>query len=260
MRAYAHENSPKVFTQPQLLCCLILKAYLNTTYRGVVEQLALMPKVYNAIGLRQLPHYTTLQKFAERKDVLAIADRCLARLVRSIDPARIRDAAIDSTGIETTSASVHYTARSGRKRSKFVKLSMIVLCGLLMPAALVVDWGPSHDLKQAGRLRAKAARVIRPGILWGDSAFDSEEWHRGCWDDWGVMSYAPPVVRSKDGSIGGDRRWLMQRKWPGYGARWDIETAHSAMKRRLGSTLAARTPRTLRHEAAVIALTYAVIV
>jgi hypothetical protein len=61
-------------------------------------------------------------------------------------------------------------------------------------------------------------------------------------------------VRAKDGSVGGDRRWLMKEKWPGYGQRWDIETAHSAMKRRLGSTLAAQTPRTLKNEAALIAL------
>ncbi len=45
-----------------------------------------------------------------------------------------------------------------------------------------------------------------------------------------------------------------------YGARWDIETTHSAMKRRLGSDLTARTNRTLKHEAALRALTYAIIV
>jgi hypothetical protein len=260
MRAYAHDNSPKVFTQPQLLACLILKCYLGTTYRGVIDQLSLMPAVREALGLRRLPHFTALQKFASRKDVPAIADRCLAHIVRKLDPAVIRDAAIDSTGVETTCASVHYTARSGRKRSRFVKLSMVVLCGLFLPVAMVVDWGPSHDLKQGYRLAAKARGLITPGILWGDSAFDSEEWHEYCWDDWGVISYAPTVVRSRDGSIGGDRRWLMKDKWTGYGARWDIETAHSAMKRRLGSDLTARTPRTLRHEAAIKALTYAIIV
>jgi hypothetical protein len=260
MHAYSHDNSPKVFTQPQLLTCLILKAYLGATYRGLIDQIALMPMVREAIGLKRLPHFTAVQKFADRKDVLAIADRTLAHILRAIDPALVRDAAIDSTGVEASLASVHYTARSGRKRSKFVKISMIVLCGLLLPAAVVIDWGPSHDLKQSYRLAAKARKFIKPGILWGDSAFDSDRWHDYCWHDWGVHSFAPAVVRSKDGSVGGDLRRLMKEKWTGYGARWDIETAHSAMKRRLGSQLTARTTRTLKNEAGLKVLTYAIIV
>lgn len=69
-----------------------------------------------------------------------------------------------------------------------------------------------------------------------------------------------PAARAADGSIGGDRRWLMKERWSGYGARWDTETTHRAMKRRLGSDLTARTNRTLKHEAALKALTYAIIV
>ncbi|MFN7019764.1 MAG: hypothetical protein ACK4WH_00370 [Phycisphaerales bacterium] len=126
MRACSHAKSPKVFTRPQLLACLILKACTRTSYRGVIELLALMPAVYEAIGLRQLPDHSTLGKFAERKDVLAIVDRRPARLVEEVGAGeRIVEAAADSTGMETGAASVHFMAASGRKRRRFVKLSMV---------------------------------------------------------------------------------------------------------------------------------------
>ncbi|WP_437206605.1 hypothetical protein [Planctomicrobium sp. SH664] len=35
--SYSHLKSPHKFTQEQLLTCLILRAYLKTTYRGVIE-------------------------------------------------------------------------------------------------------------------------------------------------------------------------------------------------------------------------------
>lgn len=83
MRSYSHDNSPKVFTQLQLLACLILKAYLGTTYRGLIDQLALMPAVREAIGLKRLPHFTALQKFGSSSSVLRLAAERLPVLVLS---------------------------------------------------------------------------------------------------------------------------------------------------------------------------------
>ncbi len=45
MSASSHEFSPQRFTWPQRFACLILHHVLKTTYRGVIEQLALMPRV-----------------------------------------------------------------------------------------------------------------------------------------------------------------------------------------------------------------------
>jgi len=63
---YAHRFSPKKFTQPQLLACLILKEFFKTDYRGIEAILADSPTLLEAIGLRAAPHFTTLQKAATR--------------------------------------------------------------------------------------------------------------------------------------------------------------------------------------------------
>ena len=72
---YAHRFSPKKFTQHQLFACLVLKEFLKSDYRGIVGILVDCPNLCAAIGLEHVPHYTTLQKAADRllKKTLRIA-------------------------------------------------------------------------------------------------------------------------------------------------------------------------------------------
>ncbi len=63
---YGHRFSPKKFTQHQLFACLVLKEFLKTDYRGVVSFLADCPDLCATIELQHVPHYTTLQKAADR--------------------------------------------------------------------------------------------------------------------------------------------------------------------------------------------------
>src|SRR6476469_1060046 len=59
LHAYAHQFSPKKFTQPQLFACLVLKNFLKTDYRGIVAHLADCPLLVEALGLTGVPHYTS---------------------------------------------------------------------------------------------------------------------------------------------------------------------------------------------------------
>ena len=64
--AYSHRQSPKTFTQHQLFACLVLKNFLRTDYRGIVAHLADHPTLVAALDLKKVPHFTTLQKAAQR--------------------------------------------------------------------------------------------------------------------------------------------------------------------------------------------------
>lgn len=255
---YSHKKSPRKFTQPQLFACLILKAHMGCTYRKTEELLILMPSVREAIGLLEVPRFTTMAEFADRADVLELIDAVLASIARTISKARPQDAAVDGTGLETTSASAHFVSRAGRKRTKYVKLTLGVLCSSVIPCALVVDWGPSHDMRQAWTLREKMKGSCTPTMLWGDGAFDSEPWHRANWEDWGVPSYAPTTVKSLDGHVNGFYRNVFQMPVKEYGRRWMCETANSAIKRTMGSTLRSRKQNTLFAEAAFKVAAYAI--
>jgi hypothetical protein len=66
LQPYAHRYSPKKFTQHQLFACLVLKEFLKLDYRGVWQLLCDTPDLCGVIELREVPHWTTLQKAADR--------------------------------------------------------------------------------------------------------------------------------------------------------------------------------------------------
>src|SRR2546423_3436097 len=124
MQPFSHPKSPHRFTQSQLMTCLILRAYLKTTYRGVIEMLETSEALKKCLGLDRLPHYSTLKYFADRSDTLAIVDAILADVVRQVvaqSGEADREVAIDSTGVESTSASAYFNTRRGGKRKRYVK-------------------------------------------------------------------------------------------------------------------------------------------
>ena len=61
LRAFSHRFSPKKFTPHQLFACLVLKSFLKTDYRGVVQHLRDCHELADTIGLAGFPHFTTLQ-------------------------------------------------------------------------------------------------------------------------------------------------------------------------------------------------------
>jgi hypothetical protein len=99
---YSHPCSPKKFTQPQLFACLVLKAFFKTDHRGVVAILADYPDRVAALGLKCVPHFTTLQKACGRLPRFCPAlDVLRATVRRRLEHQPHFDlAAADSTGLE----------------------------------------------------------------------------------------------------------------------------------------------------------------
>ena len=78
---YGANTSRHDFTQRQLMTCRILRAYLGTTYRGVLDLLAASESLRKRMGMEdKLPHFTTLQKFSSRSKVVAIAQVMLSKI------------------------------------------------------------------------------------------------------------------------------------------------------------------------------------
>lgn len=131
---HRHKYSPKKFTQPQLLACLVLKEFLRVDYRGLAAHLADHPALCWSIGLKAVPHYTTFQKAAAR--LLAVRpgrlmfDAVLERARKDgTRRRRVRLAAVDGTGLESRHVSRYFSRRAGRAYSHFPKVVFVVDCG-----------------------------------------------------------------------------------------------------------------------------------
>lgn len=258
---YGATRSRHDFTQRQLMSCLILRAYLKTTYRGVLEHLKNCPTLRRELGLEDnLPHYSTLAKFSSRSQVLEIADaiiQTIGKAAVAADP-QGQFAAMDATGLERTAASIYYQTRSGKRRHQWVKLSAIVLGGSLLPLSISLDWGPSGDHGQVPVLIAKASKVATPAKLYADRGYDSESIHQLV-RDWGAESVIRPNLRRSGAIRTGYWRPQMTEQYlekAGYKKRWSVESFFSALKRTMGSTLNARRPDQMLAEAAFKVLAY----
>jgi hypothetical protein len=259
---YGASRSRHDFTQRQLMSCLILRAYLRTTYRGVLAALAGNPRLRACLGMTEkLPHFTTLQKFSTRSEIGTIAQQMIARIGQAaLQGSESREpAAMDSTGLDINSPSAYFETRRGKRYRHYIKLSAIVLCGSLFPLALVVDHGPSNDRVQVPELLRQAQAVGQPAQLLADAGYDAEWIHVQCRERWGVESLIVPNGQRADGRRNG--RWRAQMsaehmRERGYGRRWGIETFFSALKRTTGCALSTRTKVTQLTEAAIRVLAY----
>jgi hypothetical protein len=80
LAAYGSVKSRKDFTQRQWMSCLILKSYLKTSDRGLVDWLWGHAALRKVLGLEEkLPDYTALQKFSARPEVVARLPRRSSR-------------------------------------------------------------------------------------------------------------------------------------------------------------------------------------
>jgi transposase len=259
---YGATRSRHDFTQRQLMSCLILRAYLKTTYRGLLDLLKASSSLRAQLGLTEkLPHFTTLQKFSARSEVLAIAQKLVAEIGRkaaSQDPEVV--AAMDATGLSRTTVSDYFCSRRGRRFRRWVKVGVVVLAGSLLPVAMAVDLKPTHDYVQARSLLAQAQAVSQPTKLLADAGYDAEWIHVQCREQWGVASVIPAVPRRADGTAGGKWRSQMTSEYlqrAHYNRRWAVESFFSALKRTMGSTVSARRQDQMAAEAALKVLAYA---
>lgn len=258
---YGATRSRHDFTQRQLMTCLILRVYLKTTYRGVLDLLAASAALRAQIGLdEKLPHFTTLQKFSTRSEVLAIAQKLIAQIgQRASQPGPEEAVAMDATGLSRTTHSDYFCSRRGRRFKRWVKVGVVILTGSLLPVAMAVDLKPTHDCVQARTLLAQAQAVTRPARLYADAGYDAEWIHVQCREERGVASVIPAIQRRADGTKGGQWRTQMTPEYlqkAGYQRRWKVESYFSGLKRTMGSTLSARRPDQMAAEAALKVLAY----
>jgi hypothetical protein len=274
--AHAHKFSPKKFTQPQLLACLVLKEFSRLDYRGLAEHLTDHPDLGSSIGLKVVPHFTTFQKAAQRllaarpgrRMFDAVLEGALKNQTRS---RRVPLAAIDGTGMESRHVSRYFTKRKAdgnpggdRTYAHFPKVVFVVDCKSHMILSAVPGQGPATDLVLFGRAFSQAVRRARIAVLLADADFDAEWLHRAVRSH-GIRTIIPPKRgRPTDKLPVGRWRRVMKQRFarlkPKYGQRWQVETVNSMIKRRLGSALRARVEGNQYREIILRAITHNVMI
>lgn len=271
LRRHWHKYAPKKFTVPQLFACLVLKEFLRLDYRKLAALLKESPVWCGAIDLASVPHFTTFQKAADRLLESSRVQRLLDRTVALAQDMgllgrRSSLAALDGTGLESTTASQYYVRRreqADKRRlcvtyREFPKIGVLCDCASHLTLAVVHDRGPGPDIKHFRAALDQAHRRLPLETLLADAGYDSEATHVYARQERGVRTLIPAL-------IGRPTRKLPSGRWrkvmatrlhrTRYGQRWQVETTISMLKRLLGSQLRARRPALQRREACLKVLT-----
>jgi hypothetical protein len=270
---YTHRFSPKTFTQPQLLACLILKAFFRTDYRGIVAILADMPSICQAIGLQRVPHFTTLQKACRRFMASAVVEDLLNTSIAHVlgETPEIELAAVDSSGFELQHVSPYFVRRRSRepglwqttRYKRYGKLGIVCDCATHLILSTLRKRGPTPDINQ---LR-ETVRAIPDGTqirtILADAGYDSEPNHEYLREVLGIETIIPPKHgRPTKRPPKGKWRRLMFEQFDQmrYGQRWQVETVFSMIKRNLGSSLRGRGYWSQCRDLALLAVTHNVMI
>jgi transposase len=268
---YAHQFSPRKYTQPQLFACLVLKTFLKTDYRGVTVHLAEHAELRHVIGLAVVPHFTTLQKASRRLVRRPVARRLFRATIRRFLKRRKRVdlAALDSTGLDCGHASRYYIRRrnGGAKRwqtvaySRYAKLESAFDCRTHLMIGVLASRGPRVDTDRFVPLLDATLGNVRVKTALADAGYDSEANHVYARQAKNVRTFIPAKIgrpTSKPPS-GRHRRRMKKRlnkRYGRYGQRWQAESGFSMFKRRIGSVVNARSYWTQCEELLLKAITF----
>jgi hypothetical protein len=270
--AYSHVNSPKKFTQHQLFACLVLRATLKLDYRGLQALLIDCSDLREAIGLKAVPHWTSLQKAAAR----LLHDENITGLLGATvggGPTSTPRAAVDATGFSTHHASAYYTRRrretgdTGARTQYHSHPKLALLCDARTHQILAscTGTGPSPDVVDFPVLLKDA--MARRRIRWvsADAGYDSEANHRYARETLKVRTVIPPKRGrpTKDGNppAGRYRRLMFTRfNSEEYAQRWQSETVMSMIKRRQGEAVWSRTAQGWHRDMTLMALAHNIMI
>ena len=271
--AYSHRCSPKKFTQHQLFACLVLKNFLKTDYRGVVAHLADHPTLLRILDLGEVPHFTTLQKASRRLLRLPKVQRLLESSIRLHfgRRRRVKSSAVDSTGLECSSASPYFVRRRNRITGpwktvvyhRYPKLGLVCDTSCHFILALHAGRGPRPDVDEFRPLIADAVRRLRLLRMSADAGYDSEPNHRFARESCHIRTIIPPEHgRPTTKPATGRYRRLMQVRFDrdAYHDRCQVETVMSMIKRRQGAHVRGRHYYSQCRDLYLMALTHNVMI
>lgn len=281
----AHKFAPKRYTQPQLLACLLVKEYLGLDYRTAQETLELADGLREALGLKGVPDYTTLWRFAHDKATADVVAEALAETVRlfktsgpdppSGSPERSL-VAIDSTGLYCGHASRYFEKRrrehgpSAHRARGYQKWAAALWTGPQLVTAQLSKPGPCGDYLDLPPLAERSAASVPDALILADAGYDCEANHVFCRERLGVRALIPAKTRRFVAGPRKPHRAAMvaalgcatlgvegepaPRKQ--YRQRWLVETLMSVVKRKWGEALTARSAAMQRAQALLRGLVY----
>jgi hypothetical protein len=278
---YFSKFSRRDFTLPQLFACLVLREHQRKSYRQTEALLRDSRPWCRDIGMSKFPDHNTLCRAFHALHLARRQGKLLDRVTRWFAVARQLGSivAIDSSLYDTHHRSRHYEQRcrhyasrekstANTRRSRSVKRCPKLAVGVCTRSHVIlstrVKTGMGSDCRDFEPLLFDAwRRHPRLKTVLADAGYDSESNHRIARLDMNVRSFIKTGAgRPSKKPPSGYYRRLMSKRLKGsqkgkkYSQRAQVETVNSMLKRNLGDSLRAKSPRARREEQLLRVLTH----
>lgn len=226
-----------------MVIILLLRELLNKDYRGIVGFIKESKEIQEAIGLKKVPHFTTVHQFAGR-----IPANYFKEVYKEFKKEGDKvDLAADATGFSSGEASHYYTTKiKGKtKLTEYIKLHGLEDIKNQLMLSLEVTRGKKHESPFFVELMKKLPDSLKIGFVTADKAYDSKKNHRYVQTVWKADSVIKLNLRGRKEPKGLNKR---RRSWKRfekgdygkkYGQRSLIESVFSVIKRVFGWSLKA---------------------
>ena len=255
---YLHKKSNHIYTVWQHIVLVTIRQYEGKSYRMFVDWLVEAYYLRLFLQLSRIPHYTTLQKFSDRINIIM-----LGKIVSSfilLTGSRHIFTGIDATGFKITHASEYYTNRAKLRRKKYAKLSIGADVLQQIVCSIKIRRAPTrHDNIDFKPIVTKISKIKPLSVVVADKGYDSEENHVMVREKLNGYSIIPS--RYENVSIWktkGRYRKEMKRGYNKilYNQRNKDETIVSVIKRLFGEHISSRLIRMQNRELTFRRITY----
>ena len=233
-KSFSKKNN-NVFSNEKHIIMQVIMQKEKKHYRDMPDFLELLR---NEIGLKKIPHFTTMNKFALRIKPYWF-ELLIAQIIKAISSEM---AAIDGTGFSLNHRSRYFCTIAG-ERKEFLQFNACAELKNKLITAVKIRRKRRHENADVNCLMRKSAKQLKINYFLADKAYDSEKNHELA-EKYGARLIVP---LRKNGEIPvrktfGFHRKQLRRGFPKeiYKNRVIIEGVFSALKRRYGELVYAK--------------------
>jgi len=223
---YFSRFSNKIFCNHQKIILLVLKQKMRTSYRDLIEILKIthIPEI---IGLKRIPHHTTLVKFDKKINCTILNLLLPYRKAKFVG--------LDGTGFEVENKSMHYQYRTERcTYRRYIKLGISADTEKQLILKNTIHKGPRNDNKDFLLL----VKDIQAKEVIADKGYDSRK-NRAFVKN--ALKAIPVIPIRRHTYCYGFLHGRKKIDGKNYHQRSKLETIFSSIKRKYGSCLKARS-------------------
>ena len=251
LNQYSNKYSKQLYSQPALFTIVLLKIYLNLSYRGIMDYIDSNRRIKDYLKIKKSPDYSTLQRFFKRMPT-DMFERITEIIIDELN-IEVEIVALDGSGFSQDTTDQYYMRIRDIKAKKYTKCHIFIdIRSRLILHSQALN-GARHDLTFANAALRKIKKY-KPKFILADKAYDSEKVRAIIHEELNAQEHIPIKGKCKKGFYRKRSRKTFQKEI--YNQRSHVESVFSVIKRKFSGVNKSKSVRLRNKETRLKTLVY----